>query len=460
MNVSNELRWLKVILFFTITLLVMAVLYTSQNFIEINRNFDELDMANKAIERIDGLEISLYKSESLVRLYVTTQRSSGNVTQDNQKRNITELRKLMGSYPEMVSSLDTLDEELTERFKLFTVLMALPADTLESVKADMILSGEGLSNNIMRLAHNLKIEERDIVAANSENTMSGVRIMTMLVVGAILFSISLFLFAFLKLIAQIKREADVHVQLQRKNQELDRSNKELEQFAYIASHDLQEPLRKIHAYTGRLVVREKENLSLEGQEIIEKLQGFARRMQRLIDDLLSFSRMLKHTMAKKPVDLNKILNDTLATMSSQIQASDTVITAEPLPMVMGYESQLLQLIQNLVSNSIKYHKEGITPRITISITQIFGKEIKDVKPTDADRRFYKISFQDNGIGFDNENAERIFVIFQRLHGRSEYEGTGIGLAICKLVLQNHDGYISATGRDGEGADFVICLPVS
>lgn len=459
MNVSTQLRWLNVILFFTITLLVMAVFYTERSFVGIKYNFDQLDKANKAIDQIDTLETTIYRTESSVRFFMITQKTAGIHHYYDQSANILALKELAVGQPPMLLTIDTLGLKIAQRFVMWNMLINLPSDVSIADKTELIMSGDTLSTCIMSLTARLKNMERDIVRQNAGNTMAGVRTMTMLVGGSVFFSISLFLFAFIKLSRQIKREADVHMQLQRKNVELDRSNRELEQFAYIASHDLQEPLRKIHAYSGRLAEREHERLSPEGKEIIEKLQGFAKRMQRLIDDLLSFSRLLQQNLPKRSIDLNKILNDTIATISSQIQVSEAVIEASQLPIIMGHESQLLQLFQNLISNSIKYRREGHAPHITITSSVIRGLEIKEAKPTEAIRKFHKIIFKDNGIGFDNENAERIFVIFQRLHGRSEYEGTGIGLAICKLVLQNHDGYISAAGQEGEGAEFTIYIPL-
>ena len=459
MKASHELRWLNVILFFTITLLVMAVFYTSSNFAGIKYNFDQLDKANKTIYLIDRLEINVYKAEASTRLFVINQQQSVISNLYDQSANIHAIRELAAEQPQMLHVIDTLGLRLTERFVLWNDLINLPIDASVVQKAELVQSGDTLTQKIMLLTDTLKSLERDIVQKNANSTMTGVRIMIMLVGGSIFFSILLFLFAFFTLSRKIKREAYVQMQLQRKNNELDRSNKELEQFAYIASHDLQEPLRKIHTYSGRLAEYESGNLSPEGKEIIDKLQGFAKRMQRLIDDLLSFSRILQQRMPKAMVDLNKILNDTVITMSAQIQASKTKIDSDTLPVVMGHESQLIQLFQNLIGNSIKYHRQGIDPQITVRLSMVRGGEIKAAKPAEVIKKFYKISFLDNGIGFDNENADRIFVIFQRLHGRSEYEGTGIGLAICKLVMGNHDGYIYASGREGEGAEFTICIPV-
>jgi signal transduction histidine kinase len=354
MDPSNEILWLKVILFFTIALLLIAVLYTNENFIDINRNLNEVNKATKTIREVKTLETGIYRTEALVRLYVITHDPLLIKGQYDNGEQLTRVESLMAAEASMAPAMDSIKLLATHQFVIWNKLVNMPPDSANGSSA-LVLESNAITQNILSLTSRLKDFESNILDSNSRDTRNGVRVMTLLVIVSILFSIALFLFAFFKLNAQIKREALVHEQLQRKNQELDRSNKELEQFAYVASHDLQEPLRKIHAYSGRLASHEKDNLSPEGKEIIDKLQGFAQRMQRLIDDLLTFSRILQHSMQKKSTDLNKILAETRQTMSSAIQASGADILSDTLPVVMGYESQLLQLFQNLISNSIKYN---------------------------------------------------------------------------------------------------------
>ena len=459
MNFKTELRWLYVILFFTITMLALAVFYANQNYVEVNNNFKKVSKANQTIAEIYALESNIYRTESLVRFFVISRDYELLKGQyDDNAGKATKIMELMASGPDVSSRLDTLAGLVSARFVLWNELINLPQSSPQIVAA--IKNGSAMTERIMRETGALRATEQQIVSSYSEHTRLGVRTMIMLIGGSIVFSISLFLYAFFRLTSQVRREALIYEQLQRKNIELDRSNKELEYFAYAASHDLQVPLRMMHVYSGKLAESEAENLSEEGQQTITRLQGFAKRMQQLIDDLLSFSRMLDHSSVQKTaIDLNKVSATVRQSMAPAILTSNATITTDTLPVLTGYESQMVQLFQNLIGNSIKYARENVPPEVRISVSTVKGAEIKDKRPMDRYKNFYKFVFTDNGIGFDNIYSEKIFIIFQRLHGRSEYSGTGIGLSICKRVVQNHEGYIEASGVEGEGAVFTIYLPV-
>lgn len=233
-------------------------------------------------------------------------------------------------------------------------------------------------------------------------------------------------------------------QLKALNTELVRSNQELEQFAYIASHDLREPLRKIKSYTDLLVKRYQGQLDEKADKYIAYITNGAERMQALITDLLTYSRVGKGELPKEPIDLHSVLHQTLSDLSRAIRENKAVITATPLPTVNGNPRQMGQLLQNLISNAIKYRS-----------TQSPEIQIKAVRQD----HYWTISVQDNGIGIDPQFAERIFVIFQRLHAKDEYDGTGIGLAICKKIIERHGGQIWIESKLGRGTTFFFTLPV-
>jgi signal transduction histidine kinase len=277
---------------------------------------------------------------------------------------------------------------------------------------------------------------------------------------ALMFVAIIFLLSsFILLDREISRNKVYRVSLENKVENLNRSNSELEQFAYVASHDLQEPLRKMRSFSDLIISRYHEELPEGAREILKKIEGSAVRMQALMSDLLAFSRLVNTGTSAEPVDLNQLTEQVQSNLSEIIQEHGALITRDELPSVEGYASQLEQVFQNLISNSIKYQKDKIRPEIHIRYQIVRGSDIPQVNPGHHDVDFHLITVSDNGIGFDGEFAEKIFVIFQRLHDRKQFAGTGIGLAICKRVMANHNGYISARSEPGNGADFNIYLPI-
>ena len=226
--------------------------------------------------------------------------------------------------------------------------------------------------------------------------------------------------------------------------ELQRNNKELEDFAFIASHDLQEPLRKITTFGDRLIEKTVD-LDEHSRDYIERMGKSARRMKRFIEDLLLYSKVTTKQKPFELVDLEKKVKTVCEEMDHIIHSTHAVVNISNLPTIEGDNNQIHQLIVNLIFNSFKYKSEGKPP-----IINIFGKK--------KENNYWEISIQDNGIGFDEKYADRIFKPFQRLHGRSKYEGSGLGLTICKKIVERHNGTISALSKPGVGTTFILTLP--
>lgn len=252
-------------------------------------------------------------------------------------------------------------------------------------------------------------------------------------------------------------------ELKRRDADLKRSNAELEQFAYVASHDLQEPLRMVASYTQLLAKRYKGKLDADADEFIAYAIDGATRMQALISDLLAYARVGTRGKSPRPTDCQAVLDQALRNLQARIEDQDAVVTHDPLPTVMGDETQLIQLFQNLISNAIKFRGDG-PPRIHISAQN--SSEIRNLegnKPNTQDltpKTEWVFSVRDNGIGIDPQYADRIFVIFQRLHSKTEYPGTGIGLAICKRIVERHGGRIWVESQPGAGTVFSFTLSIT
>jgi PAS domain S-box-containing protein len=233
--------------------------------------------------------------------------------------------------------------------------------------------------------------------------------------------------------------------LRRYAEELERSNAELRNFAYVASHDLQEPLRKITAFGERLRAHAAAELDERARDYLQRMTDASLRMQGLIGDLLAFSRVQEHR--SEPVDLDEVLRAVREDLEIAVaESAARIAVPRPLPRIEADPSQMRQLFQNLLSNAIKFRKPGHPP------------EIEVVWEEDADGATVRIEVRDRGIGFEPRHAERIFGIFQRLHGRTEYPGTGVGLAICRKIAELHRGSVTAVGVPGEGATFRVELP--
>jgi PAS domain S-box-containing protein len=248
-------------------------------------------------------------------------------------------------------------------------------------------------------------------------------------------------------------------ELEKANEELKRSNTNLEEFAYAASHDMKEPIRKIHFFSDRIKQRLGNRLEGEDRRYFERLEAGTKRMSTLIDDLLLYSHVNRGKSSVEAVDLNQMLSFVLDDLELHIEEKGARVEIGPLPILQGRPRQLQQLFENLIANALKYSKEGVAPVVSISSRQIKGAEAGvHATVVNKDMMYYLIEVKDNGIGFEQADAERIFNVFIRLHGNAQYRGTGVGLSIVQKIVENHSGYIWAESRPGEGATFKMLLP--
>jgi PAS domain S-box-containing protein len=242
------------------------------------------------------------------------------------------------------------------------------------------------------------------------------------------------------------------------NERLTQSNRELQDFAYVASHDLQEPLRKVQAFGERLKVKYEDALDDQGHDYIGRMQNAAERMQTLINDLLSFSRISTKAQPFTPVGLGKVIEGVLSDLETHIEELGARVEVGDLPTLDADPLQMRQLLQNLIGNALKFHRRDEPPVVKVrgDLLDSGGQQSGGLP---LGKQLCQITVEDNGIGFEQKHADRIFGFFQRLHGRSAYEGTGIGLAICRKIVDRHGGSITAESSPGQGAKFIVALPI-
>jgi PAS domain S-box-containing protein len=241
----------------------------------------------------------------------------------------------------------------------------------------------------------------------------------------------------------ISKQAEMNLQVYAAK--LEQSNRDLQEFAYIASHDLQEPLRKVLAFGDRLTRKYGDVLDETGQDYLKRMRDASQRMQTLINDLLSFSRVSTRAQPFTDIDLNSLVQDVISDLENQIDRTQGKVEFSVMPVIEADPTQMHQLLQNLITNALKFHQDGIPPIIHVS-AQVLGSKCR-------------ICVKDNGIGFEMQYLDRIFKPFQRLHGRQEFEGSGMGLAICRRIIERHSGEITAISTPGEGSTFIITLPI-
>lgn len=359
---------------------------------------------------------------------------------------------------------DSLKQLLIKQYNIIGSILASEHDSIRhytstTYKRNLLIMGKENMDHIRSLVSTMKMTEEETLEVRVQNIhgFGDITPITLLVYGAAALGGATVLF--ILLLRELRQRRRTENELRLYTEDLKRSNEDLEQFAYVASHDLQEPLRKIRAFGDRLQTNFSEQLGEQGKDYINRMQLAAKRMQRLIDDLLSFSRISRDTNNHDVVDLNVVLDDLREDMETLIEQTGTTFNITTLPAITGNSAQLKRLFQNLISNAIKFRSNDRNPVIHIDVQhverELLGQYFQSGTAPDE---YFRITIQDNGIGFDEKYAEKIFVIFQRLHGRSEYEGTGIGLAICRKIVANHGGFITVNSKEGVGSTFSLYFP--
>jgi len=321
-----------------------------------------------------------------------------------------------------------------------------------------IMYGKALMEQFAKTSRQIVDEEERIALSNQKNK----NLFELVTPGyfniILVFSAILTLVSFFFVMRQMRMRVRYQRELERRLNELHRSNAEMEQFTFVASHDLQEPLRKIRTFADRLQIKYSDSLDPEAAYMLGRMNVSAKRLQELINDMVNFTNLLNRNDKLKDTDLNLVLENCFKQLANVIAEKRPILKYDQLPVISGYSDQLTILFRSLLDNALKFSKPGERPFIYIRYRKVEGAE--EFSQNNKEKVFYhQVVIQDNGIGFDNEFASKIFMIFQRLHNQgSPYHGKGIGLAICQRVMSNHNGIITAKGETGKGASILMYFP--
>jgi signal transduction histidine kinase len=373
------------------------------------------------------------------------------------------LMQLLDDNPTQRRAADTLRRLVNARLVLNQKQVQLPPNAPMALRQVYLREGKVRMDQVrkqvtrMVATEDILMEQRNVQARQSfENTL--------VIIGALSLLTFVVLLTLYKLLTdELRRRAEIETQLRAYEQELqekitllEASNQELERMAFVASHDMQEPLRKIQAFGGLLTERFSPTLEEDGRLFLSKIITSADRMSTLIRDLLNFSRIGSRRESFEEVALNEIIDTIISELEVTIRETGATVHRADLPTIEAVPGQMSQLFTNLISNALKYVRPNVPAVVSIAATPVAGGQYAGLLPNE---RCVRLTVSDNGIGFDEKYLDRIFEIFQRLHNRTHYQGTGIGLAICKRVVAYHNGHITARSQEGVGTSFIVVLPL-
>ncbi|QDT52128.1 Phytochrome-like protein cph1 [Caulifigura coniformis] len=378
------------------------------------------------------------------------------------KAQLAIIKDLTRDNDNQIRNLPALERRVNERLTTLAEGIGIVENNGRDAAREFIQKGSG-SVQMDRVRDQLTTmieEERRLLALRNEQSVASHAATRRTALLSAIVGLSMVLLAWFLSVREVRqRDRMTHLledrvrertaELATVNTSLRQSNRELEQFASVASHDLQEPLRKIEAFGDRLKMN-RDTLNDQARDYLDRILSSASRMRTLINDLLSFSRVATRAQPFKPVDMGHIAREVVGDLESRIGDVEGRVELADLPSIEADPTQLRQLLQNLISNALKFHRPGVKPIVRVTSERIESPG----RPPQV-----RLTVADNGIGFEEQYLDRIFEVFQRLHGRNEYEGTGIGLAICRKIVERHGGTISARSTPGEGSTFIATLPV-
>lgn len=419
-----------------------------------------VEKTNSVIQQITQLETSAYS-------YVITKSKESEAIYVHKKIRLLEYAKKLNDHciTYQFANTETTKLNLLISQRIATLDNMMTQDSMSTANQIQEMSfGNETTMEILNTLKKIRSVNNEMRESNQKEAEIANRNAMLLLTSFGAIMLLIVFISFFKMRKEILRSERYLREINQINLELSSMNENLENFAYVASHDLNEPLRKIKTF-GDLIEIELENENVDHKTIVahvNRMQASSSRMQELIEDLLSYSRISRQYDIQQIINLKEVVNTVISDLEVSIKENEALINIHDLPNAMrADEIQMRQLFQNLISNAIKFKKADLSPVIDINCELINSSQV-DLEELNnhENSEFWKISVSDNGIGFDEKYNDKIFAIFQRLHGRSAYDGTGIGLSICKKITENHKGTITAISKEGEGATFVIYLPVN
>lgn len=432
------------------------------------KHINQLNNASRLVDHSNEVRLQLEKmygqireADSELHGFIITRDSTFynrfKETRNDMSKSLSVLYALMKNNTRQCYKLQQLETLINQRQHLMT--QSLYADNLDeqTLKTHAAQIGEysSLINDRVRALQN---EEQATLAKREIIKNKRQSFIPLLIFMMAIFSLAIMLYAYYKISKELNMRMSVQNELEAKNMALTNTNRELEHFVFGSSHDLQEPLRKIETFCSLINHKKLVGDNPEGERLLSNIQISANRMRELVNNLLGYARFYSSADKMVTVSLNDVIADVLHDYEPFIEEKRAIIRVDQLPRIKGVRAQLYRLFQNLISNALKYSDNTRPPLISVragdKTTAVSDKRL----PRSYVGEFFTISIEDNGIGFDQEYTDKIFMVFQRLHDKQHYEGTGIGLAICKRIIQNHGGYICASSAKNKGSVFTVYFP--
>ena len=469
MQISARLARLIFITTSCVLLLLSYVLYLQVK--DLIQSYNQINQANIVSLKLEQTLSTLKDAEAAQQGFLLTSDSlflqPYQGAYERSVKLLGELRSLV-SDPRQQKNLNALATLVEVRYRSFETVINqynLPGINSDTKKMHL-LKGKASMDSIRHHVSAIKRIEEGFMKEKEQVKQKHSFLAPLYAFLLIVTALGILLFFYDKTMKQLSRTKrllkklrHLNGKLRQKNYELEMYNKELDSFTYIASHDLKEPLRKIHTYTNMIAESELQTLSEKNRLHFTRIQHAVKRMQNLLDDLLLYSHTTKPAIAFEEVDLNNIIKVVEENLAEEIKEQKAQINTGKLPVVKGLPFQIKQLFENLISNSLKYRKEEESPCIYIEGSLVDRKDVR-LNLHKKSKQYYKILFSDNGLGFEQSYADKVFQLFQRVHTDGKHSGTGIGLTICKKIIQNHNGFIQASSEVNVGTQFEMYFPVN